>query len=73
MTDQNALNAMVKKLDNRRRDQSGYVTYLPEVINILSELTPRVPASVIHTNTNGPAGDISVQITIGFTLERDLL
>jgi len=68
-----ALKAMVEKLDNRPREQSGYVTHLPEVKAILNELTERVPASVIHTNTRGPKSDISVNITIGFTLERDLL
>lgn len=70
---QAALRAMVEKLDKRPRDQSGYVTYIPEIQAILSEITPRVPASVIHTNQHGPEGDISVVITIGFTLERDLL
>ena len=68
-----ALRDMVEKLDNKKRGMTGYVTYLPEVKAILNELTDRVPASIIHTNTTGPAGDISVQITIGFTLERDLL
>jgi len=68
-----ALKEMVWKLDKKQRDQTGYTTYIPEVKDILNELTNLVPASVIQTGTHGPKQDISVKITIGFTLERDLL
>jgi hypothetical protein len=68
-----ALKEMVWKLDKKPRDQTGYITQIPEIQDILSEITPRVSALVAHTGTHGPKQDISVQITIGFTLERDLL
>lgn len=66
-----ALQAMVRKLDNRDKNQAGYVTHLPEIKAILDSLTDLVPAVVLEQTAHG--NDVSVLIKIGFTLERDLL
>ena len=70
---QTALRTMVEKLDNRRPDSNGYVTELPELKAILSELSDRVPVGV-QLDQYGTGGDIvSVTIKVGFALERSLL
>lgn len=71
---QSALNTMVEKLDNRRHGSSGYVTTLPELQAILSELTPRVSVAILesHSPIDQP-GEISVDVRLSFTLERALL
>ncbi|KIA74371.1 hypothetical protein ANMWB30_09440 [Arthrobacter sp. MWB30] len=68
-----ALQTMVRKLNERGQESRGYVTGIPEIQQILSELTALVPASVGRTNLSGSADDVSVEITIGFTLERGQL
>lgn len=67
-----ALKAMVEKLDSREKDSEGYVTYLPEVQAILSELSPQVMASVVESNGGGTDA-VSVKVTLRFTLERSAL
>lgn len=64
-----ALRTMVDKLDNRPKGNGGYVTYKPEIMAILSELTDLVPA-VILEEKNDDYG-ISVMIKVGFTIGRD--
>lgn len=71
---QSALKTMVEKLDNRRPGSSGYVTTLPELQAILSELTPRLSVAILESNQPyGHTEDISVEVKFGFTLERELL
>lgn len=66
-----ALAKMVEKLDNKRPDSRGYVTNLPELRDIMLELSDLVPLNVFH---NGNRGDeIDVEIKFGFALERNLL
>lgn len=68
-----ALRTMVDKLDHPRPGANGYATYLPELRDILNELTDRVPVS-IQLDEYGTGGDIvSVTIKVGFALERSLL
>lgn len=68
-----ALRTMVAKLDNRRPGANGYVTYLPELKDILNELSDRVPVG-IQLDEYGTDGDIvSVTIKVGIALERSLL
>lgn len=70
---QTALRTMVDKLDNRRPDTNGYVTYLPELKDILNELSDHVPVGV-QLDQYGTGGDIvSITIKVGFALERSLL
>lgn len=72
MKPETALQAMVRKLDNRdKMSQAGYVTNLPEIKAILDSLTNATPAVVLEQTAHG--NDVSVLIKIGFTLERDLL
>lgn len=72
--DQSALKAMVEKLDNRQRGSQGYVTTLPELQAILSQLTPRVPVAILeYYSPIDRAGEISVEVKLSFTLERALL
>lgn len=74
-----ALQQMVKQVDERLPGHGGYVTYRDEIISILSELSTRVPASVLlEGHRQGRAykeedGLISLEITLGFSLERELL
>jgi hypothetical protein len=76
-TKESALKAMVRKLDARPRGHVGYVTNRDELIAILSELTPLLSVGILEENRefNAERGgkDISVEIKLGFTLERDLL
>lgn len=72
--DQSALKAMVEKLDNRQRGSLGYVTTLPELQAILSQLTPRVPVAILESYSPiDRVGEISVEVKLSFTLERALL
>jgi hypothetical protein len=66
-----ALKTMVEKLDTRQPDSSGYVTNGHEVRAILDELSPNVTASVVETSAYG--SDISVTLTLRFTLDRSEL
>lgn len=69
-----ALKKMVEKLDNRdRAAHLGYVTYLPELQEILSELSPRVPVAILEDYGAVGDGEIGVTVKIGFALERDQL
>lgn len=71
---QSALKAMVEKLDNRQPGTAGYNTTLPELQEILSQLTPRVPVSILESRSSvDREKDVSVEIRIRFTLERELL
>ena len=45
----------------------GYVTHLPELRKIISELTDQVPLSICRTGSPG----IGVEITIFFTLDYE--
>lgn len=68
-----ALRTMVDKLDNRPAGRNGYVTYLPELKEILNELSNYVPVG-IHLDQYGTEGDtVSVTVKLGFALERSLL
>lgn len=69
-----ALKTMVEKLDNRPRGNAGYVTTLPELQSILSELTPLVSVAILESHSPiDQAGEISVDVRLSFTLERALL
>jgi hypothetical protein len=71
---QSALKTMVEKLDNRQPGSLGYATKLPELQAILSELTPRVSVAILESHSSiDRDGDISVEVKLGFTLERSLL
>jgi hypothetical protein len=65
------LAAMVKKLDERPEGHSGYVTTVPEIIEILGALTPLTPAVVLDGLSAGQ--DVNVSIRVGFTVGRDEL
>lgn len=67
-----ALAVMVDKLDNQRPDSNGYVTYLPELRAIMSELSDLVPLNVFHRG-NRTNNEIDVEVKLAFSLERDLL
>lgn len=71
---QSALKTMVEKLDNRQPDTSGYVTHLPELQEILSQLSPNVSVSIVESRSSANSDkDISVMVKVRFTLERELL
>ncbi len=74
---ESALAAMVRKLDARPKGHLGYITNRDELIAILQEVTPLVTVAILETNTqfNAEHGskDVSVEIRLGLTLERDLL
>jgi len=74
---ESALAAMVRKLDEKPVGNVGYITNRDELIAILNELTPLLTVAILETNTkfNAERGgkDISVEIKLGFTLERNLL
>lgn len=65
------LTRMVEKLDNRRPNTNGYIANRKEVVEILNSLSEHVSFNVF--GTDGPGGDINIEIKGGFTLERDLL
>jgi hypothetical protein len=67
-----ALSEMVAKLDNRQPGTRGYVTQVPELQRILSEITPLVSVGISEDYLDVP-GEVSVTITLGLTLERNLL
>ena len=66
-----ALKAMYSKLDNVKLGQRGYIAYLPEVKEILGELSSCVPANVWFTSHE--AGVDGIEIKIGFHLDRSEL
>lgn len=72
-----ALRKMVRKLDSRNKHNSrGYVTKRDELIAILSEVSRMVP--VVITEVEQPtyalgAKQVTVEIKLSLTLERDLL
>ena len=68
-----ALSDMVRKLDTRQPGTRGYVTQVPELQRILSEITPLVSVGITEDQSLMLANEISVTITVGLTLERDLL
>lgn len=71
-----ALDQMISKLDNRDRDSRGYVTYTPELVRILSELSPNVPVSILQSRTPYPDDNndyINVEVKLGFLLSRSEL
>ena len=66
-----ALKHMVDQLENRRPGASGYVTALPELTAILSELSPLVPVGIQLSEIQyAPDEEVSVTIKLGFTIER---
>lgn len=73
-TEKNPVDVMVEKLDSRLPGNRGYVTTTPEIIDILRNLSPRVPASVIEERRPGQTSDeVNVTITVGFMLSREEL
>lgn len=71
-----ALKRMVAKLDARdKRNSRGYVTKRDELIDILSEVSKLVSVVIIEEERpySVQHKEISVQIKLGLTLERDLL
>lgn len=69
-----ALKAMVEKLDSREPDTDGYVTHLPELQEILSQLSPNVAVSIVESRSSVTSDkDISVMVKVRFTLEREAL
>lgn len=72
-SNQSALEEMIRKLDNRVGGAGGYVTNTPEIQAILSEITSLVPASVVDRTRDSNGNIISVEIRIGFSLDRSLL
>lgn len=68
-----ALSDMVAKLDGLTNTH-GYVTALPELRDILAELSNLVPVGIHLSEIQySPETDVSVTITLGFTIERDHL
>lgn len=65
-----ATKKMLEKLADKKPDTNGYVTTIPEIIAILSELSKLVPAGVLIERESDT--DISVLFKIGFTIEKDL-
>ena len=62
---------MVEKLDNRRPDSSGYITQVPELLGILSELTPLLSVGIHEGFRDGRQPDLlSVEVKLGFTISR---
>ncbi len=71
-----ALTKMVRKLDSRnKRTSRGYVTNRDELIAILSEVSRLVSVSIVEEERpySVQHKEISVTITLGLTLERELL
>lgn len=72
-----ALKRMVAKLDARnKRTSRGYVTSRDELIAILKEVSKNVSVSIIEEERQpfyAQHKEISVNIKLGLTLERDLL
>jgi hypothetical protein len=67
-----ALSRMVEKLDNKRPGTTGYVTYRPEIVDILNELSELVPANVFLEESQFD-NEVRVTLKVSFSLERDLL
>lgn len=68
-----ALRQMLFRFSNRQPNTAGYVTHLPEVKAILNELTDHVPALVAEEAVRYNGNEVSVKITIGFTIAKDEL
>lgn len=72
-----ALRKMVRKLDSRnKRTSRGYVTKRDELIAILGEVSRLVSVSIVEVEQTTyalGAKQITVEINLGLTLERDLL
>jgi hypothetical protein len=64
-----ALERMVYQLENPRPGSAGYVTALPELSAILSELSPLVSVGIKLSELQY-GDDVSVTITLGFTIVR---
>lgn len=70
-TGPSALAVMAEKLDNKRPDTTGYITHMPEIRAIMSEMSDLVSANVM---VNGTAeGLVCAKIVFGFAVERELL
>lgn len=67
-----ALTRMVDQLDTKRPSERGYIAYRKEIVDILNELSERVPANVFLEPTMHE-GEVTVSIHLSFTLERGLL
>lgn len=63
---------MIHKLDERKPGTRGYITQVPELKGILSEITPLVSVGVFtHPNHNREGTDmVKVEITFSMTLSR---
>lgn len=63
---------MIRKLDERKPGTSGYVTQVPELKGILSEITPLVSVGVYtHPNYNHEDTDtVPVEIKFSMHLSR---
>jgi hypothetical protein len=68
---ESALQAMVRKIDQRPEGHLGYVTNRDELIAILQEVTPLISVGIYLDDERH--GNISVEIKFGLTLERDKL
>jgi hypothetical protein len=71
-----ALKKMVMRLDRRnKRTSRGYITYTPELIQILGEVSKRVSVSIVENERHSYANsnEIDIEIKLSLTLERDLL
>jgi hypothetical protein len=71
----NFLRRMVRKLDERQPGHAGYITTLPELHGILSELPPSATtvAVIAKPITKGSTDLIAVEIKLGITLSREEL
>lgn len=63
---------MIRKLDARKPGTRGYITQVPELKGILSEITPHVSVGVFtHPNRNRDDTDtVPVEITFSMSLSR---
>lgn len=62
------LTNLIRKLDARRPDNAGYITAVPELQGILSEITPLVSVGVFtHPNYN-PEDTDTVPVEIKFSM-----
>lgn len=66
---QEPLAEMYRKIKDRPEGSKGYLAQNEEIVRLLGSLSKHVSASVVQERSDHP-DNLSVKITIGFTLSR---
>lgn len=60
---------VLRRLDERRPDTTGYIAYNPEIVTLLNSLTRTLPANVM-TDERPWDDEVHIMVKFGFTLSR---